>query len=148
MSFSDFILPLVVLIMPAHPMLILSVPFILQRGGVCQGLKLCLVKCTFNDHCSFCMKNKTCKFERGKLSNFKIWAHILAFIWFNYYMLPNANAKKMARKIVFSRALVSFSSDGEPDIRVRTSLKFGNRGIYSHAIWSSACSFDEILYFS
>ena len=29
-----------------------------------------------------------------------------------------------------------------------TSLKCGNRGIYSHAICSSACSFDEFFYFS
>ena len=28
-----------------------------------------------------------------------------------------------------------------------TSLKFGNRGIYSHGICSSACSFDEICTF-
>ena len=32
--------------------------------------------------------------------------------------------------------------------QTHTSLKCGNRGIYSHAICSSACSFDEMFYFS
>ena len=48
---------------------------------------------------------------------------------------------------MYDFALEKISSEIQTENVTRTSLKFGNRGIYSHAICSSACSFDENVLF-